>query len=290
MSCWYLKTKVPYLIGGRFGDICQCLRAFREIYRLTLHPPTVVTSSEFCSIYDGVSYVDPIPVDGHWSEEINKMKAATGFRDMIALQSWNDPSSPEFLSPQFQRGLALKAHGRSFNSPDSHYGESMMRCAGFGWDESIWLPLVFDRRNYERESDLLHSIPSKKPLLLYNFSAVSSPFGYMDAMWPLLQRFKADFHLVDIGKIKAHRIYDLIGLYDAAAGLITCDTVTLHLAPASNIPYIAFTQNGWLGSVPHGNCVLQIPYNQTVRRLQEVRAVLKHWASESKPNLLVSQS
>jgi hypothetical protein len=248
--------------------------------------PIVITSEEYASVFDGVSYVEAVPMRVHWCEGIPQMQALANerFGGGTVIQWWGTGDIP----PAYRGSLFLKWNGKTLGIEPKRwpsYGHSMIErigCEGF--------TLVFDRRNYERESDLLHSMPSKKPLLLYNFTAVSSPFGYMDAMWPLLQRFKADFHLIDIGKIKAHRIYDLLGLYDAAAGLITCDTATLHLAPASNIPYIAFTQNGWLGSVPRGNCVLQIPYNQTERRLHEVKTVLELWSRESKLQLLVPQS
>lgn len=279
MSCYFLKQKV-FILGGRYGDIIQCLPAFLELGK-----PIVITSQEYASVFDGVSYVEPIVTPHHWCEGIPKMQALANdkFGGGTVIQWWGTGDIPLGC----RGSLFLQWNGKTFGIDPKRwptYGHSMeerIGCEGF--------TLVFDRRNYERESDLLHCLPSKKPLLLYNFTAVSSPFGYMDAMWPLLHRFKADFHLIDLGKIKAHRIYDLLGLYDAAVGLLTCDTATLHLAPASNVPYVAFTQNGWLGSVPRGNCLLRIPYDKTVRRLPEVQAVLERWKRESKLQLLVPQ-
>ncbi len=281
VSCWFLKPKV-FILGGRYGDIIQCLPALREFGK-----PIVITSEEYASVFEGVSYVEAMPMPVHWCDGIPKMQAMAKerFGGGTVVQWWGIGNIP----PDYRGSFALKWNGKTLSINQKRwptYGHSMIErigCEGF--------ILVFDKRNYERESDLLHMLPSKKPLLLYNFTGTSSPFGYVPEIWPVLQAFKKEFHLIDIGKIKAHRIYDLLGLYDAAVGLITGDTATLHLAPASNVPYIAFTQVGWLGSVPRGNCALNIPYNQVLRRLHEVKSVLEQWKRATSANqpMLVSQ-
>jgi len=143
------------------------------------------------------------------------------------------------------------------------------------------LPLLFDRRNPKREADLLAKLypPAlrKKPLLLTNFTGISSPFGFLPELYPTLHRFARDFHTVDLGNVRAHRIFDLLGVYEAAAGLLTSDTATLHLAHASPTPYIAFSVDGWTGSVPRGNVALALRYNETPRRLTEIADVLDSW-------------
>jgi ADP-heptose:LPS heptosyltransferase len=70
-----------------------------------------------------------------------------------------------------------------------------------------------------------------------------------------------EVEIVNLAAIKAERLYDLLGLYDHAVGLVTSDTATLHLAAASKVPYIALLNNGGAGSIPKGNCILSIRYS-----------------------------
>ncbi|OLE10683.1 MAG: hypothetical protein AUG89_11510 [Acidobacteria bacterium 13_1_20CM_4_56_7] len=119
-------------------------------------------------------------------------------------------------------------------------------------------------------------------MILVNFRGKSSPFGF-DA--EVLEQIPKDqFHIVDLSNVKASRIYDLLGLYDVAAGVITCDTATLHLAAASRTPYVAFTHDEWRRSVPRGNCQLQMPYSQVPSRANDIGQVVRTWSrSEPKP-------
>jgi hypothetical protein len=158
---------------------------------------------------------------------------------------------------------------------------SMWERCGFTQAEMVSLPLVFDRRNPIRERELLNHIwpfrMRNKPLLLYNFTGISSPFGFVPELYPVIQQFSRDFHIVDLGKIRAHRIFDLLGAYDVAAGLISSDTATAHLAHASNVPTIWMTVDSWCASTPRGNVALHFGYNETPRRLQDVTAILQSW-------------
>jgi len=287
-DCWFLKPWFVsnFVLGGKLGDICQMTAAFHEIYRITGLKPNVVTSSEFSSIYDGTSYVNPVSVPGHWYTELTKMKAIAGVRfgDAVGLQVWQDTHSPEFQSARFQGGMVLQSHGMNFAvdmSKDPHYGASMMRRAGFSWDEALKLRPVFDRRNRNREAELLAKLwPNplrKKPLLLITFDGQSSPWGHLPEAYPVLSPFYRHFHVVDLGKLHCHRVFDMLGLMEVATGAIVIDTLALHMLAATNTPYIAFTQDGWTGSVPKGNCVLEIKYSQSLQRLREVPAVLEKW-------------
>jgi hypothetical protein len=123
-----------------------------------------------------------------------------------------------------------------------------------------------------------------KPLLLVNFSGHSSPFAWVPEVMRAVNQFQQQFNIVDIGRLKAQRIYDLLGLFDAAAGLITIDTATLHLAAGSAVPYIAYTRADWSSSVPKGNCVLEIKYRdeEVKGRMGEVVRVLEHVGGESR--------
>jgi len=82
-------------------------------------------------------------------------------------------------------------------------------------------------------------------------------------------------NFVDIGRIKAHRIYDLLGLYDRALCVITGDTSTLHLASCSRVPLIALLADGGAGSIVKGNEVLRLRYHEVGSRRQEIRTAIE---------------
>jgi hypothetical protein len=211
-----------------------------------------------------------------------KAYAQTLWGGADVIQWWNDVECP--IPPEYRGQFTLQCHGERHGVnldlwPD--FMTSMYSRAGFTREEMIRLPLVFDRRNPTRETDLANRLypPQlrKKPLLLTNFTGISSPFGFLPELHPTLQRFARDFVTVDLGNVKAYRIFDLLGLYDMASGIITIDTATLHLAHASPTPYIAFTVNSWCQSVPRGNVALHIDYNSTPRRLTDIADVIDSW-------------
>lgn len=286
---------------GVFGDITLLIPALLELYRRTDTKPNVIVSETYGNVLDGVSYVTAHQLSVHWSEGIAEAKlyARSNFGKFVVPAWWNDPEAT--VPPEYRGSLKLTSHGSTHSVNGTlwpNFMASMYSVLGFGVGQMERLPMVFDRRDPVREANLLDRVypqaQSKRPLLLYNFTGISSPFGHLPDVWPVLQRFVRDFTLVDLGKIKAFRVYDLLGLYDAAVGLLTCDTATLQLAPASPVPYVAFCQDGFLGSTPRGNCVLRIPYAQTLRRLKEVRDVLEHWKTtrveRSTTPVLVPQS
>ncbi len=287
MNCWFTKPKCIIQLGA-FGDLIILLPAFREIYNRTGQKPNIIVSDKYASVLDGVSYVTPYPIPVHWVDGMEEAKrfAKEQFGEFVIPIWWNDKTF--VVPPKYRGSFILQYNGRTYGINRSiwpNFMVSMWERLGFTQEEMMTLPLVFDLRT------IRPTTVRKKPLLLYNFTGISSPFGYLDAVWPVLQGFSRDFQIVDLGKIKAPRIYDLLDLYDEAVGLLTCDTATLQLASASTVPYIAWTQNGFLGSTPRGNCVLQIPYDQTLRRLTEVRKALELWrnAVAQRSPLLVSQ-
>lgn len=296
-QCWFLNPHEPvvHILLGPHGDLIQMLPAWREHYALTERKVFVVVSEQYSDTLDGVSYVDVFPYQGHWSKDVPKAReyAMSRWCTCRVIQWWNDTNP---IPMEFRGSTHLNCRGRDCRiniKQWRHYGHSMWERAGFPDErDMLTFRLVFDCRQKQRESQLIARFSDAlKPLLLYNFTAKSSPFGYVPEVWSILQPFRRDFKLLDLGTIRAERIYDLLGLYDIAAGLLTCDTATLHLAAASNVPYIAWTQNGWCGSVPKGNCVLRIPYAETIRRLPDVRKVLDKWRLEraSTSQVLVPQ-
>lgn len=275
-----------FCVLGRSGDIILLLPAFREVYRRTGFKPVVIVSQEYANIFEGVSYVQPHPLHVSWYEGVPAARHVmqTVYGGGTVLRWWDDDPSIIANLDIITRegGMVLQSHGHNWGvdmAKAPNFMASMWYRAGFSFEEMLTLPLVFDRRNRQREAELLKRFTGehKKPLLLYNFTGISSPFGYQpDVLNPLLG-MQQHFRLVDLGKIQAHRIYDLLGLYDNAVGLITSDTATFHLAAASKVPWIGFSVDGWTGSIPKGNCVLHVKYNETPRRIREILDVIEGW-------------
>lgn len=288
-----------FIIGGKAGDCVQMTGAFHAISERTGHKVNVVCSTAFAPVFDGCSFVNLVPVEAHWSEGMETMKqiAKERFGGGVVLQFWNDASSPELKNT---RGvIELQMHGKHFKVDpvkEPHYSASMFRRVGFTWDEAMQLRPVFDVRDSDRESALMDRCWPKekrtKPMLLVTFDAQSSPWGYLPEVHPVISPLYRHFHVVDLGRLQANRVYDMLILFENAVGLITVDTLALHLVAATDLPYIAFTQNGWLGSVPKGNCVLNMPYGETLGRLSAIKDVLERWTCErniSSSSLLVPQ-
>lgn len=291
-QCWFLQPSA-FCIGGKWGDCVQMTGAFHAISERTGNPVNVVCSTEFASVFEGTSFVNAVAVDTHWAEGIPKMKAVAQerFGGGTVLQFWNDSSSPELLNKR--GGIALQINGKHFATSEPHYGASMMLRAGFTWPEAMRLRPVFDMRNPVREAQLLDRCWPKakrnKPMLLVAFDGQSSPWGYLPEAYPVLTPLYRNFHVVNIGKLKATRVYDMLILFEHAIGLITIDSLPLHLVAATHLPYVAFVRGDWRGSEPKGNCTLRITYADSLRRLPEVGTVLKDWARASKSPMLVSQ-
>lgn len=295
-ECWFLNSPFTAIIGGKWGDCVQMTGAFHAVAERTGHPVNVVCSATYASAFEGCSFVNAVPVDTHWSEGMENMKAVAQaqFGGGTVLQWWNDATSPEFNNKQ--GGISLQIHGKTFKvdtAKEPNYSASMLSRTGFSWSEAMELRPVFDMRNPAREAGLLGRCwPMTfrhKPLLLVAFDGQSSPWGYLPEFYPMLRPFHRQFHIVDLSKLRCHRVYDMLVLMENAVGLITVDTLALHLVAATDLPYCAFTQNAWCGSVPKGNCVLSISYGETIRRLPEVLKLLEGWARATKPSMLVSQ-
>ena len=158
--------------------------------------------------------------------------------------------------------------------------------AGFPMDEMLELP-VFDRRNPEREGELLKTaFVGIKPKILYCLNGSgSSPFPHGREVMPLLWKHRNTHDLIDLTSIRAAFLFDLLGLIDRSALVITSDTSILHLCGASKTPYIAFIQNQGGGSIPRGNCAGVFRYGAIPQRLSEIDASVSSVINREKRNL-----
>ncbi len=287
-ACWFLTPKAApsFVQLGRFGDVILLLPAFLEIYKRTGFKPNVVVSEEYSSVLDGASYVTPHPLGLHWWGGIPMAKeyARKLWGRAIVPAWWNDKECP--IPLEYRGNFVLQCHGHEHGvnlALWQNFMTSMYSRAGFTREEMLRLPLVFDRRNPDREAELIAKLypPAmrKKRLLITNFSGISSPFAWTPEIHPVLYRFARHFHIVDIGNVRAHRIFDIIGVMEIAAGMLHCDSAPLHLAHATSTPYIGFQADGWTGSDCRGNCVLSMRYSEVPRCLNEIADTLQSWAN-----------
>lgn len=227
---------------GRNGDVINSLPCVHQIQK-TEGSCAVMISAEFASVLDGCSYATPIIFDGHFMDTNGAIIQA---------------------QKQFERVLVGRVCERGENKCES-FNEESFRQLGF-LEQFRTLPLIFDQRDAAREDALLKQHTNGQPFALYNVSGKSSPVPNGE-QW--IQRNKdriaPGVRWVNLGEIKAHRIYDLIGLMDKAVVLVTGDTSTAHLAAASKVPtinLIADKPTLWHGSKPRNNSLAAWRYSE----------------------------
>jgi hypothetical protein len=144
-------------------------------------------------------------------------------------------------------------------------------------------PLVLDKRDLTREQFLVSRlVTGNKPLLLLNVSCgKSSPFPSRHVFQrAILRRWSGEFECLDLCKVKAGRVFDLLGLLDRAKSLITTDTAVLHVAAASQVPVIALVHNAtFRATAPRCNCVLKMTYAEAVGGMASVHHTIERLAS-----------
>lgn len=241
---------------GRYGDIANILPVAKAITDLRGEPTYFMVSKEFASILDGVSYVTPqvVPFD-FWDLGMAIATAKATYTGVIVSQVGG-------------KGQRTEHQCASFN-------QESWRLAGY-LDQWGKLPLVFDRRNPERESALIAKrLNSSKPNMLVSLKGFSSPFPHKAVVWEFLKKFEG-WNIVDLATFKCERIFDLVGLMDAANLLVTVDTAPLHLAHASTVPVIAFIRDddAWRGSTLQGPCAFQCRYGEVPAKLPEIEQTI----------------
>ena len=208
-------------------------------------PSKVVVSAEYASLFDGISYADPIIFNGP-THEIQK---AVDFAKTLG----GEVVCPMFNGPREQIDAVVRTQkpGQA-----TSYEKDAWRVTGNlkFWDDC--LPLVFDHRDAQREEKLLreHDLIKRgkqKPLMLLSLNGNASPFPYADLLRELVAlKFGNDWRILELPQ--AERIYDLLAIYERASLLIAADSAPLHLAWACRkLPVFALTQDRptlWHGS------------------------------------------
>lgn len=221
---------------GRLGDVINILPLAKLESDETGQPCQVMVAREFADVLDGCSYVEPIIWQGDWIDTVKAVYEARKLSDNIVI------------SQIYGRGIGMREMCSSF-ARESWYSAG----AKISWGSK--LP-VFDRRVIFREECLIDSlgINRNKRVVVCALNGTSAPFPWAKEFRQQLQaalKSDGDYQLVDISEIRAHRIYDLLGLFEIAHCLVTIDTSIKHLAAACNVPVISLCArwpSPWHGS------------------------------------------
>lgn len=254
-----LKSSELYVQLGRTGDVINILPL---LYSESLKgiKPHLLVSHQYLSILEGVSYVEPVAYHGDFADLNGALSSVRGkYRTFKVTQVY--------------------AHGLTYaHHTDSFLKESWNRVGRLeDWGR---LPLIFDRRNYIREKELRDRFLSDKPLILVAPRGISSPFHHFKMLFDVLEKeLGEDYTILDLAGIQANRFFDLLGLMDAAAALVTIDTAHMHLARASKIPTIALVTDGptpWHTSAPLSGQILRMKYSEFPSRAMDVVGAIKN--------------
>jgi hypothetical protein len=240
---------------GRVGDILNILPLAHKTWRKIGEKPGFIIAQEYSDILDGVSYVEPLIWEGNWTD----VQGAT-----------NMFHEYDILTAQ------IYGHGVMHTPQTDSFCKDSWLSTGSEYDP--YAHLVFDRCDIKRENELIEEHIKEGTNILINLGGNSSPFANDEQVMNLLHSgIGLVTNMIDLSAIRAHRIYDLLGLYDVADLLITTDTATLHLVQASDIPSIQFivdTPTLWHGSPPKGHCVLDIRYSDVLKRMTEIHSAV----------------
>lgn len=230
------------LMLGRYGDIIQILPAARLAGSLRGQRTNLIVSKDFADVLDGVSYVTCRQYQGPYSQFKNAYRLARSmFSDVLAAQVYRPGDNYVPKTESYTRDSWANLFLEQYYDTE---------------------PLIFDRRDHNRELTLIRDTNlTDRSTFLWSGAGITSPFAQAAECRAAL--LESGTRILDISRIKARRVYDLLGLMDVAGGLITIDTAPLHLAAASGIRVAAFIStmpNLWCGSAPRCRCVASMRY------------------------------
>ena len=273
-----------HLLLGRAGDCIALLPVLKNEYDETGIKPRLVVAKDYADILDGVSYVDPLVFDGAFEDVAGAIQFAKQFTDdvktsqvvgisnVIVSQVYGESHAPKIICDSFQKD-AWKLAGKLDLWPSQP-------------------PLIFDRRDKKREKRLYKYIPTLKPWIVVSTGGISSPFPYRELLWEILNHCLPEFHIVDLSKIKAERMYDLLGIMDHpnTASMILTDSGPLHLSCATTKPVhalIADTPSLWHGSAWRPSYASYTRYKNFPRDVTRILDLIRNPPSKPKlPNIV----
>lgn len=255
--------KFAIILMARLGDVCNFLPVALDVFKRTGNKPDWYISLHFASIF-GVSYVNPIKIQFAYE------------RTDLAIALAEKSGATVMMAQTFGR-LWRGRHDICYNRlawVNTGYGEH--------FDDTVKFPLIFDRRDPEREARLCERVlTGTKPVLLLSIACGrSSPFAAHHLFSEAIKRkWETHFQIVDLCKTRASRVYDILGLMEKAALLVTGDSFAVHLAAAvQKLPVVFLCNNEpFLASDTRCNVVLRLRYAEWFARIQEVHGAIRNF-------------
>ncbi len=248
-----------HLALGKTGDVIGVLPLLYDEYVNGNNKPTLITSREYAPLVAGLDYLNLAVYEGHWQDLRGALKyAKQNFTNVVNLSTYGKDfpfqhKTTSFLMEPWERVGRL----RDFDK----------------------LPLVITGRNMMRELKLINRITNKRPYVLLADHGESSPFAAKNELFKVLQEVLGPTHdIIRLSEFHAEHFFDLIGLYENAALLVSIETAHLHLSKACNVPVIAFVNDKpsrWHGTPKQARFLWHCRYGDFELRKAELVQVLK---------------
>lgn len=252
-----------YVLAGAYGDLCAMLPLFHSEFERTGQKTLVIVKKSYASIFDGVSYCEPIEYGGLAHEELMPTVR------LVSGRFFGD-AKVHLLNP------VQWTHAGPTRNTSSFITEMWANLGRLDeWDKH---PLVFDRRSPERESALLSRVDDGRPMVLVATKGKSAPFEHAEMMLEFLKDEISTCNIVDLSTIQCEQVYDLLGLFDKAACLVSIDTMHIHLSRASKVPVVAWVQdkpNMWKGSPWRPRHIFHGRYSEFPTRANEMLVAIQ---------------
>lgn len=266
---------------GRYGDILSILPLMWADAQKG-EKPRLMVAKEFADVLDGVSYVEPVVFDGSFMEVDRAVELAKTMADEVSISQLAGPQNEVLKAAWEVAGLS-----KGQPSCDSFVKEGWRLAGRFSeWRNNY--PLAFDQRDSNREQKLIAKYnPGLKPQILVALGGKTSPFPYAKMLLWMLKKSFPKTDIVDLGEIKAERIYDLLGLIQFAKCLVACDSAVLHLANAyPKCPVVALTQDKptlFHGSPWRAQHVAYCRYGDFTERFETIIRAIKNIGTSESP-------
>lgn len=240
---------------GRLGDVCAALPLAHHLYYETGAPVPFIVSREYAPLLEAASYVEPVIVDHRFDRlgrVLRQFKSRYGKLHVAQMYS-TDEQMPEAVTDSFVTDAWNRA----------------------GMLDKFGLPLVFDRRNRERESSFLtdKGLLCGEPYIVLHADGVSSPYPHRHDLLRALAGLPA--RIIDITEMHCEKPQDLLAALEGASCAILADSFPLHLSFACpNLPVIALqtdTPTNWFGAPPRPNWVANWRYADSANHLADIR-------------------
>lgn len=258
-----------------YGDVLHVLPLMK--YFSQIGPkPTLIVQPRLADLGKSVNYAN-VEIATEWTPAL--MQARMRFKTVFHTQTRVPPGTHD--------------------DHDCHYGFMEKVYKNFDpYLHELYLDGAFENieinvRDEKAERALAQRVlglPCGRPVVLLNYSGISSPFPDGAMLTDAIQKALADTdaQIVDISGTRADKFTDMLALFDRASLLISSDSGLMHLAGAhKKIPYIGLLRDTglyhhrptWMSAGRTlGNCIMKLGYTQfggwIPRLLKVVRGVV----------------